>query len=294
MKILVTGVGGAAGRSMAAYLESNGVEFIVADMNLDAGAKYPSRFFQIPAASDPAFVQSILELIKREKVGVLIPTVDEEFIPIASDRELFERNGVKVPISSLETIKICRDKYATAAALKENGIRVPKTFIVGTRLDKLALDFPMIIKPRSGRGGKGIKVFGSMAELKNDIKNYDDTYIMQEFISGQEYDSNVFVHDRKVLVNRTLLKAELEFGNYGNAVKTLLINDEAVERISHDTAIALHAEGALDMDIRKTVDGTLCVLEVNPRFGANVLKTPEVLHELLKGLGVKLKPSSSA
>jgi carbamoyl-phosphate synthase large subunit len=294
MKILVTGVGGAAGRSMAIYLESNGVQFIVADMNPDAGSKYTGKFFQIPAASDPTFVQSLLEIIKREKVDILIPTVDEEFVPIASSRELFERNGVKLPISSLETIRICRDKYATATTLEKNGIRVPKTFIVSARIDKLTLGFPLIVKPRSGRGGKGIKVFNSMAELKKDIKNYDDSYIIQEFIGGQEYDSNIFVRDGKVLVNKTLLKAELEFGNYGNAVKTVPIRDEAVERIAHDTAIALHAEGALDMDIRKTGDGTLCVLEVNPRFGANALKTPEVLYELLKWLGITPKPFSTA
>jgi biotin carboxylase len=62
-----------------------------------------------------------------------------------------------------------------------------------------------------------------------------------------------------------------------------------VEEVASKVAKVLHAEGPIDIDVRKTVDGSPYVLEINPRIGANVLKTPNVLVELLKwqGLGDK-------
>jgi carbamoylphosphate synthase large subunit len=283
-KILITGIGGPSGKATASFLKANKISFIGVDMNPEIGKEYPNQFFVVPPAIDNEFIPRLLEIAKREGVKLIIPTVDEEFIPIITNIKLFKDAGINLIVSSLDTVRICRDKHMTADFLNKRGIQVPRTMLCGnvTNEEIEQIGCPLIVKPRSGRGGKGITVFKTEPELRECISNFDSSFMIQEFIDGQEYDVNMFIHDGKVLVNQVLLKTELEHGNYGNATKTVPIRDAVVEEVASKVAKVLHAEGPIDIDIRKTADGSPYVLEINPRIGANLLKAPNVLIELLK------------
>jgi len=288
-KILITGIGGPAGKATASFLRTNSLSFIGADMNPEIDKEYPNQFFAVPPAIDNEFIPRLLEIAKREGVKLIIPTVDEEFIPITTNIKLFERAGINLIVSSLDTVKICRDKYITADFLGKKGIPVPRTVLLGNGIGEEIKQFcfPLLIKPRSGRGGRGITVFNNEAELRDSISKFDDSFILQEFIDGQEYDVNMFIHDGEVLVNQVLLKTELEHGNYGNATKTVPIRDAVVEEVASKVAKVLRAEGPIDIDIRKTANGSPYVLEINPRIGANALQAPNALVELLRVAKIK-------
>ena len=283
-KILITGIGGPAGKATASFLKANNLSFIGVDMNPEIGKEYPNQFFAVPPAISNDFIPRLLDIAKREGVKLIIPTVDEEFIPIATNIKLFKDAGINLIVSSLDTVRICRDKNRTAEFLNKNRISVPRTMSLGnvTNEEIEQIGFPLIVKPRSGRGGRGITVFKTESELRECISKFDSSFMIQEFIDGQEYDVNMFIHDGKVLVNQVLLKTELEHGNYGNATKTVPVRDAVVENVASKVAKAICAEGPIDLDVRKAVDGSLRVLEINPRIGANVLQTPNVLVELLK------------
>lgn len=288
-KILITGIGGPAGKATASFLKANNLSFIGVDMNPEIGKEYPNQFFVVPPALNNDFIPCLLDIAKREGVKLLIPAVDEEFIPITTNIKLFKDAGINLIVPSLDTVKICRDKYMTADFLGKKGIPVPRTMLLGNGIGEEIKQFcfPLLIKPRSGRGGRGITVFSNEAELRDNISKFDDSFIIQDFIDGQEYDVNMFIRDGKVLVNQVLLKTELEHGNYGNATKTVPIRDAVVEEVASKVAKVLRAEGPIDIDVRKTADGSPYVLEINPRIGANVLQAPNVLVELLKCQGLR-------
>ena len=65
--ILVTGIGGPAGRSAATYLQRNGFSVIGTDMReVDTLAR---KFYKIPAAHELSFSSVLLDIIMKENVS---------------------------------------------------------------------------------------------------------------------------------------------------------------------------------------------------------------------------------
>jgi len=278
MRVLVTGIGGPAGKAVASFLTKKSCHTIGVDMNPDVKSLDITSFYSVPAGNSTGFIERLLNITIEERIQQIIPTVDEELIPIAEHKSLFENCGKILVISPLEAIKICRDKYKTALFLRERNVPCPHTILAE---DGIHFHLPVLVKPRLGRGGRGIAIFEDRLKLEAARSLYDSSFVFQEFVSGAEYDANLFIHNGKILVNQVLLKKKLEHGNFGNALETVKINDSEIEDLAAKTAMALKLEGPADIDIRKDEQGTPKILEVNPRVGANVLKARAVLAEML-------------
>ncbi len=278
--VVVTGVGGPAGKAAATWFSARGVAVVGTDLReVDAPVR---TFRRVPAAGDPAFERVLLDLVARERASLLVPTVTEE-LPVASRlRDALAARRCAVAVSLPEAVDVANDKLRTAHELARRGLPVPITFSSSARRDEiaLALGFPLLSKPRFGRGGRGVRVCESAAQLDGEGA---DELIYQEFISGDEYDANLYVAgDGSVPAAVVLRKTSLKQGRVGNAL--------AVERARHDgvldlcmrVARALGLSGPLDMDVRLRRDGSPALLEVNARIGANVLSAPEVMEALLQ------------
>ena len=106
--ILITGVGGPAGRSAATYLQRNGFSVIGSDMR---AVDLPVRkFYKIPAANDTSFSSVLLDILMKENISLLIPTVSEELPIIAKLRRFIEESGCEVSISPVHAVDIANDK----------------------------------------------------------------------------------------------------------------------------------------------------------------------------------------
>ena len=83
-RLLFTG-GGGAGTEALLRLLSPSYEVFFADADL--GAKHFSladyQWYQIPFANEPEFSNEIVNLCHQLQIDLLIPTVDEELLPIA-------------------------------------------------------------------------------------------------------------------------------------------------------------------------------------------------------------------
>ncbi len=79
-RILVTGVGGAAGIAVLRALADHPYELLGADCDpLAAGLHLaPAGALLIPHAEDPRYTGAVLEAVDRLGVDVVVPTVDEE------------------------------------------------------------------------------------------------------------------------------------------------------------------------------------------------------------------------
>jgi len=278
MRVLVTGIGGPAGKAVASFLTKKPFYTVGVDMNSNVKSPDIISFHSVPAGNSTDFIERLLNITIEERIQQIIPTVDEELIPIAEHKLLFENYGKVLVTSPLEAIRICRDKYRTALFLRERNIPCPRTVLAK---DVAHFHLPVLVKPRSGRGGRGIAIFENRLQLEKAQSRYDSSFVFQEFVSGAEYDANLFIYDGKILVNQVLLKKKLEHGNFGNALETVKINDSEIEDLAAKTAVALKLEGPADIDIRKDEQGIPKILEVNPRVGANVLKAQAVLTEML-------------
>lgn len=278
-KILVTGVGGPAGRSLAAMLTERNYSLVGVDMQRLSVAGFP--FFQVPPAKDPDFLRAVRQVAQENGVDLIIPTVSEELPVFASQWKYGDQQPVLV--SSARAVEIANDKYLSALTLAQQGVSVPR-FMLPSQAHSpddisRAIGWPCISKPRVGRGGREVKL--RFEQDFSAIQALGDGYILQEFAPGTDFAPNVFAGKNGDDLVVVLEKTELKNGIVGNALSVRRVDGKDVGATALAAARALQLYGPSDIDIRQRADGVPVVLEINARFGANIRHAPEILEAAL-------------
>jgi carbamoyl-phosphate synthase large subunit len=277
-RVLLTGVGGPSGKAAVSALRARGFWTLGVDMS-DV-ANEADAFVRVPAALDPAYPDVLRRLVRAHGITWLFPTVAEELVVVAELAPALRAQGVAVFISTPGMARICQDKWETAQALRAHGLAVPASAVGDT--DEAAvrvLGFPVVSRPRVGRGGRGVVVHDGPGVAPGAAN-----VIWQEFMPGTEYDVLFVRHPdppHAVVMMQVFEKTVLKDGRVGNALEVKPVEVPDVAWLAEAAARALGLTGPLDMDIRRGRDGRARVLEINARIGAHALKAPAVFDVLV-------------
>lgn len=278
-RVLVTGAGGPSGVAAVSALRARGFWVIAVDMH--PVAHQADHFACVPAARDPAYAAAHEALVREHAVRWFFPTVSEELVLVAELAPGWRAQGISVFCSPAEAVRICADKWDTVSALRERGIAVPRSAL-GSEGDAEvhALGFPLVSRPRVGRGGRGVVVHDGPG-----IAPAATNLIWQEFLPGIEYDVLLVRHPdapHRTLMLQVFEKTMLKEGRVGNALEVVAVDTPDVAALAEGAASALGLTGPIDMDIRRGRDGTPRVLEINARIGAHALRAPRVFDVLVE------------
>ena len=263
-RVLVTGAGGPSGVSILRAMEGEPVTMLAADIDPFAAGLYlvaPDRRAILPRGDDPLFADQLLERCRRDGVDVVVPTVDTELLPLAERREDYAAAGVALVLASEETLGACLDKWALAARCRGH-VRVPETLLVDAAFDPAPIALPVIVKPRSGSGSRGIRLVERRAELE--ALERDGTLLVQEHLPGAEYSLDVLARaDGHVagVVPRERLKVDS-----GIAVTGRTLHDEGLETFARTVARRIALTTVANVQVKLDAAGVPALLEVNPRF----------------------------
>lgn len=222
--------------------------------------------FLVPAAHDAAFVPTMLELCERERVDLVIPTIDPELPVYAHARELFERSGTTVAISSAEVTTIGGDKVATHEWLRGHGfptVRQSSVREVISEPDRWP--WPLIVKPRFGSASIGVSVVRTLAALE--AATADAEYVVQTIARGFECTVDVLA-DRSGRSVCAVPRRRLEVRS-GEVSKAITERRPELQELARRICKELPgAYGALNIQMFvDPVGGTVSVIELNARFG---------------------------
>jgi carbamoyl-phosphate synthase large subunit len=262
VRVLVTGAGGAAGVAVIrSLLQRADVEVFAADMDGWASGLYlvpAERRRILSPGKSVGFVDELIALCAADAITVLFSTVDVELPPLARRRAEF---GAALAAPSLDTLETCLDKFALAVRCAPL-LRTPTTHLVGPASAAEDWSFPIIVKPRSGAGSRGVRLVHSRAEL--DALGTDDSLIAQESLPGDEYSVDVIANaDGHVIaaVPRTRTRVDS-----GVSIAGLTVHDPELEATATAVAQAIDLTGVANVQLRRDVNGVPALLEVNPRF----------------------------
>jgi carbamoylphosphate synthase large subunit len=277
--VMVTGVGGPAGRNVADLLLKQGYRVVGLDM-LPVEVE-GIEFQRVPAAADVMFMDVLHSLARQHLPALIIPTVTEE-LPILASGWRWQAE-FPLLLSQAGGIGIANDKYLTSQALARLGVTVPR-FSLPSQLGSPrelegSLGWPCISKPRVGRGGRGVSI--REREDFEVLSQLGDDFILQEFAEGTDYAPNVYIGRTGRHTAVVLEKTELKEGRIGNARSVRRVQEADVEALAIAAAEALGLHGPVDVDIRRRRDGQPVVLEVNARFGANIQYAPEIFEQVV-------------
>src|SRR5215831_11974749 len=121
--VLVTGVGGPAGRAAATFFAARGCTVIGTDAReIDAPG---SIFRRVPPATDPGFARCLIDIAVAEHAALVLPTVTEELPIVARMRPAFRELGIALCVSNPPGVDVANDKWLTSAELDRHGVAVP-------------------------------------------------------------------------------------------------------------------------------------------------------------------------
>jgi carbamoyl-phosphate synthase large subunit len=169
--------------------------------------------------------------------------------------------GAALAAPSLDTLETCLDKFALAVRCAPL-LRTPTTHLVGPASTAEEWNFPIIVKPRSGAGSRGVRLVHARADL--DALGTDDSLIAQENLPGDEYSVDVIANaDGHVIaaVPRTRTRVDS-----GVSIAGRTVHDPELEATATAVAQAIALSGVANVQLRRDVNGVPALLEVNPRF----------------------------
>ena len=139
---------------------------VTTDMStLSPGLYFGSKHYLVPLTTDPQYLPIVKSICFRERIHLLIPTIDDELPLFGRHAEEFWATGIRVAVSCEKTNLICNDKYASADFLQSRGLPFARTWLP-EQLNFERLQYPLFLKPRSGRGSIGAHPIRNERELR--------------------------------------------------------------------------------------------------------------------------------
>jgi len=272
IKILVTGVGSLLGQGIIKSLAESklkyrliGTDYFASAIGLywvDKGYFLPDIIK--PEVSENEWVEVLIDIIKNEKIEIVIPGLDFEIPLFAKYKETIEElTGSLVVVSSQEVVSIGNDKWETVKFLKEHGFNYPKSCLSDTAKSFLENNsFPMIVKPRFGHTSENVFLVKNKSQLFNSVKKCDKP-IIQEYLGekDREYTCGVTCVDNQVI---TLISLRRTLKN-GNTQQAFCEKTDEIDQYIKKLTLSLKPYGPINFQLRLMDKGPV-VFEINPRF----------------------------
>ena len=218
----------------------------------------------IAEAGDPAFPDTLAEVVRRHQVDLVVPVFEAEIGLL--DREATSQSRVGTPVLLPSTSAVCigLDKLATARFLEHHGLDHPWTQLAGESEPRA---LPCILKPRRGNGGCGVLRIAdpSLADCYRRLRPDD---LWQELLlpDDQEYTCGLYRSARgevRVMATRRVWR-------HGKTCAGTVTRDRRIEGYLAAIAEGLQLQGSINVQLRLTPRGPVA-FEINPRFSGTVV-----------------------
>jgi carbamoyl-phosphate synthase large subunit len=278
-------------------------------------------FYPVPlAATAPDdFVSALLEICRQEAIDIVLPGADEEVWALSRVKDKFLGIGTKCAVQDSDTVELIRDKVRFFETASQAGVSVPGFAAVSSTEEFVQvanwLGYPdrrVVLKPRTGRGARGVIIvdpdagdltviqeargfeLGSLDQIAEKLDKEEGPLALMamEFLPGDIYDVDCLADEgvpKCVVPRRRLWGTPFSRGVEGHQI----VRNEAMEQVTRTIAETLSLSYVFDCDFGTTADGLPGLLEINPRWSGSVtaaiaggVNLPSLLVRSMAGLPV--------
>ena len=203
-----------------------------------------------------------------------------------------------LPYPTIESIRLCRDKFISKTAWQKNGVPCPRFQLVQSSDEVHSffkeLDGPCVLKPVTGSGSElvfqclnrkdceqstqhileGLKCRESQPLYSKAIS----WFLAEEFIPGDEYSCDFIIQDDSVQIIRLTKKIKNNYKPFGTISAYLLsdcdsegIHKKNLEKTLHNGAKTLGISDAICMVDFIVCEEKIFLLEITPRPGGDCI-----------------------
>lgn len=267
-----------------------GMTVYTGDINKDAiGKFFTDKFFLLPPQDDEKYVDHLLQIVKKEKIELVVPAGENECLKIANVKDRFlDLNCIPVVVNT-ETLEISIDKANLYDYLSNNSDIPMMNYHVVNNLEnfeeglELLKNYDLCIKPATGSGTRGFAILNNKSLSANDfftkktdfynlsINNLREMLnnstnipklILMEMLEGVHYDSNMICKNGEILFQSVRTREETALGTI---TKATVVRNNEIEGINKKITRALDTTGYI---CTQFIGNKL--IEVNPRWSTSL------------------------
>jgi carbamoyl-phosphate synthase large subunit len=264
------------------------VRIVSSDTNpISAGFYMSDAHELLPEIESKSYLSRLFEIITKHKISILMPSSGYDIYHYSKYKKKLLKLGALPVVSDVMTMEICRDKMQTYHHLSKK-FDLPLTTLDSKKLE----GFPLIAKPRYGKGSKGIVKIENPMDLRY-IQSKQNGLIFQEYLPGTEYTIDVLSDlngEPLIAVPRIRVQTKAGISTVGKIIK-----DENISETCKSIAKYLKIKGPCCIQMKESNEGTLKLVEVNPRLGGGTIFTalaganfPAMILDMAMGKRIKI------
>lgn len=299
LNVLVTAAGNVFMPGTLACIKKNGernIRLIGADMSKDDTIlQMCDVAYQVPRGNDPSYIDSLLDICKKEKIDILLPIMSVELNALAENKDQFKEIGTSISVSDPEVLFIANNKRRLFDYMVEGNLPCASYYTVRNckELKDYAelLGYPdkkVCVKATGGSGSRGFRILSANSSRFNAFLNEKpsmDTVTLEEmicileegpefpelmvmeYLPGAEYSVDLLADHGDVLVSccRKSLRMENSI-----MLEAIVVDNPAINDLCRKVTKKLGLDGNIGFDIRERSDGTPVIMECNPRITAGI------------------------
>jgi predicted ATP-grasp superfamily ATP-dependent carboligase len=257
-----------------------------------------------PLLTPAAFVESLAQLVRRERIDLVFPMSDVSTMLLVQQRHQF--SGAALSCASADSYESLTNKAALVALAARLGVPAPETHVAATAADILHYarhaSYPLVLKPARSRYMAGpqvrstqVRIARSQAQVAELLKQADwldhIPCLIQRFIPG--HGAGVFALGDGEGVIAWFAHRRIREKPPSGGVSVLCESaqiDADMKRYSESLLSSCGWFGPAMVEFRVCADGTPYLMEVNGRFWGSLqlsidsgVDFPRMLFALLTG-----------
>lgn len=291
-KVNILFLGGAKRVSLAEHLikagKKLGLDIVIFSYELDERVPLASVGTILIGKkwSDAELFSDLHNQIIRNDISIVLPFVD----PAIEVAELLKsgNQNLFIPTCGKDICHIMFDKVLSERWFIEKGLPIPPSFSQNDQIQ-----FPIIVKPRTGSASKGIRVIENAEEWDKLVNK--DNFVIQQFIADrEEYTVDCYVTTSGKIISIVPRLRILTAG--GEVMNSETRRDKDLIAISEKVLMSGDFKGPVTIQfLRDKKTGANYIMEINPRLGGGVITSIEagadITEFILRDyLGEELKP----
>lgn len=283
-RALVTSARTRVAYNICKSLARRGIEVVVADTSPHA-MTFHSRHaagtarYTSPFRDEECFVADIERIIRRERIDVLIPVLEETYMVARHQERLAASAGLL--LADYQSILRLHDKQSLRLLAANCGVAMPATLT----LDEVARDdtaahglpYPVVVKPKQGGGGWAIRDAASpealqavVQELRADLSRY----LVQQRVQGDTVCVAMLYDDGKPVARDAYRTLATYPAPYGQATLRESVRCTQAEDGLKALLDASAWKGVCEADfIVDAATGQAFLIDVNPRFWGSLVQS---------------------
>lgn len=242
---------------------------VATDMQKTAPALYEAdAYYIVPRITEPNYIDTILEICKKEKIDAVLSLIDPELGLLAKNADRFLTVGATVIGSSPELCDLALNKMKMFRWLSANGYPCAKSYCSISEFDegfaKGEIAFPVFVKPVCGSASKYTQIVYDRDMLVA-LLSSSEGLMIQEYLNGTEIGADVYIDMISGETVSVFTKKKLLM-RAGETDKSVSFKDPNLFSLIDRIVADMGWRGQIDIDLFE-VGGQYYVSEINPRFG---------------------------